>query len=334
MYHPRLYGSFHEMGLKYGTLLRNKANFALPQIAPHQFEFGLKSYEILKSFYPEIIEEIEGFAKGIADKPEHVGAFLLSLIAGDFSGRCSVFAFCNKTETIIGRNYDMPFAFKKLTESSLIAPENRYSYISQSDVFIGRSDGINEKGLSIAMSFVNGTVIQPGVSFHFIIRKVLEECASTAEAVKLIEQAPISSSNNFLIADAAGDLAIVESAPQKSVVVKPQADKPFLYITNQFVTPEMKPLDKGGIDWSKSLARYQELESTLNTIKQMDLETAKTTLANPCVCLNLKKHQFGTIWSVVANLSTLEIERAESKPSTKNYKSETRLNWWLNKRSK
>ena len=52
----------------------------------------------------------------------------------------------------MAENYDMLFEFKKFTESSLIAPRDKYAYISQSDVFIGRSDGINEKGLFIAMS--------------------------------------------------------------------------------------------------------------------------------------------------------------------------------------
>ncbi|GAA4272510.1 C45 family peptidase [Aquimarina gracilis] len=334
MYHPRLYGEFYDMGLKYGKLLYEKANFVLPKISDQKTEFGLESYKELQRFYPEVVEEIKGFSKGIKDKPENLGAFLLSLGIYDTIGQCSVFAFRNNDSVIVGRNYDMLFDFKKFTESSLIAPKEKYSYISQSDVFIGRSDGINEQGLSIAMSFVNGTQVQPGIGFHFIIRKVLENCSNTEQAIKLVQETKVASANNFLIADKSGNIAVVESAPQKCVIRRPEKNENFIYITNQFVTKEMKPFDRGGVEWSKSAERYNGLKDHLESIERMDLQKAKEILSDRCVCLNLKKEKFGTIWSVVANLNELRIERAETKPKITNYKPETRLDWWLKKKKK
>jgi len=332
MYHPRLYGEFYEMGLRYGKLLNDKANFIIPKISKQKMDFGLESYEELKLFYPEVIEEIKGFAKGINDKAEKLGAFLLSLGVFNPTGQCSVFAFKNDNSTIVGRNYDMLFDFKKFTESSLIAPKDKYSYISQSDVFIGRSDGINEKGLSVSMSFVNGTEIQAGISFHFIVRKVLEDCDNTKQAVELIQKAQVSTANNYLIADKNGEIAVVESATQKSIVRKPDRNERFIFITNEFKSNEMRNYDRGGVEWSKSSERYNGLQNELKDVKNMDIEKAKEILSNKCVCLNLKKEKFGTIWSIVANLNELSIERAETKPTIKNYKSETRLDWWLKKR--
>ena len=275
MYHPRLYGDFYEMGLKYGKLLYEKANFVLPKISDQKTKFGLESYKELHDFYPEVVEEIKGFAKGIHDTPENLAAFLLSIGIFDTTGQCSVFAFKNEDAVIVGRNYDMLFEFKKFTESSLIAPKDKYAYISQSDVFIGRCDGINEKGLSVAMSFVNGSEVQPGIGFHFIVRKVLENCSTTEQAIRLIQHTKVASANNFLLADKSGDLAVVESAPQKSVVRRPEKNDNFIYITNQFVTDEMKPFDTGGVEWSKSMERYQGLESNLRSTKNMDLQKAK-----------------------------------------------------------
>lgn len=331
MYHPRLYGEFYEMGLKYGKLLYENVNFVIPEISKQKLDFGLDSYQDLKSFYPEVIEEIEGFAKGINDKPEMLGAFLLSIGVFNPTGQCSVFAFKNNGSTIIGRNYDMLFDFKKFTESSLIAPKGKYSYISQSDVFIGRSDGINEKGLSVAMSFVNGTEIQTGVSFHFIVRKILEDCENTKQAIELIQKAKISSANNFLIADNKGVIVVVESAPQRSIVRYPEKNEQFICITNQFETKEMQTFDRGGVEWSKSSERYTRLKNSLMSVEKMDLKKAKEFLSDKCVCLDLKKEKFGTIWSVVSNLNELIIERAETKPTANNYKSETRLDWWMKK---
>lgn len=322
------------MGLKYGKLLYEKAHFTLPKISAQKTQFGLESYKELGAFYPEVIQEIRGFAKGINDKPEHVGAFLLSLGVFNPTGQCSVFAFANDQSVIIGRNYDMLYDFKKFTESSLIAPTGKYAYISQADVFIGRSDGINEKGLFIAMSFVNGTSIQPGISFHFIIRKTLETCSSTEHAIRLIQSAKVSSANNFIIADKSGEIAVVESAPQKSMVRRPILNENFIFITNQFIIKDMSSFDKGGVEWSKSRERYKGLHDNLKSVHEMDLLIAKEILSDDCVCLDLKKEKFGTIWSVVANLNNLTVERAETKPKISNYKPDTRLTWWLNKKAK
>lgn len=332
MYHPRLYGDFYDMGLKYGSLLLDKVNFNLPKISKEKHDFGLESYKELQNFYPEVIEEINGFAKGINDKPEQVGAFLLSLGVFNSTGQCSVFAFKNNSSVVFGRNYDMLHAFKKFTESSLIAPKDKYAYISQSDVFIGRSDGINEKGLAIAMSFVNGNKVQPGISFHFMIRKVLEECESTKQAIDLIQNTKVSAANNFLIADRTGDIVVVESCPQMACVRRPNPHENFITVTNQFQLTEMKEHEKGGVAWSKSLERYEGLEKQLSALTNIDLTIAKEILSNKCVCLDLKKQGFGTIWSVVSDLNQLTIERAETKPKATNYKADTRLNWWLRKR--
>lgn len=322
------------MGFKYGSLLYEKANFIIPTINKQKSNFGLESYEELKKFYPEVVDEIQGFAKGIKDNPEKLGAFLLSLGVFNSTGQCSVFAFKNDDSVIVGRNYDMLFDFKKFTESSLIAPKNKYAYISQSDVFIGRSDGINEMGLSVAMSFVYGTKIQPGIGFHFVIRKILENCSTTSQAIKLIQETKVSTANNFLIADNTGEIVVVESAPQKSNVRRSNKGENYIYITNQFHSKEMIPYDKGGVEWSKSLERYNGLKKNLKSIKKMDLNKAKEILSDECVCLDLKKEKFGTIWSVVANLNELKIERAETKPKITNYKPETRLDWWMKKNSK
>lgn len=334
MYHPRLYGDFYNMGFKYGNLLFKSANFQLPKMDAKTRGFGVDCIPELRAYYPEILEEINGFADGIEENPNNVAAFLLSLIAAGFNGQCSVFAFKNDDSVIVGRNYDMPLAFKKFTESSLIAPSNKWAYIGQSDVFIGRSDGINEKGLFIAMSFVNGKTVRPGVSFHFIIRKVLENASSTEEAIELIKQAKVSSSNNFIVADAHGHIAVVESAPEQSRTIEPTNGQRYLHITNQFVNKDMRAIDQGNLDWSKSMDRYQGIYQHLHTENNIDIKKAKEVLSDTCVCLDLKKEKFGTIWSMVSNLKTLDIERAESKPKLNNFKEEARLDWWLKKRNK
>ena len=331
MYHPRLYGDFYDMGFKYGSLLQQK-EIPLPVVTQRQAEFGAQCYQEVQHFYPELIAEFEGFAEGWKWEAAQLGAFVSGLGVFDMTGKCSAFAHRSQDPVIWGRNYDLLYQFRKTTESCLIAPQDKFAYVSQSDVFIGRCDGVNETGLAIAMSFVNGTQIQPGITFHFIIRKVLETCQTVDAAIAVIQSAKVASANNFLVADADGNMAVIESAPQGCEVRSPAAADHFLCITNQFQSPKMQPFDQGGIGWCRSAERYQSLSDRLQTLPQVDIETAQQILSTTPVCLDLRRERFGTLWSVVADLKTLTIARAEGKPQVKNYRPETRLAWWLQKR--
>ena len=331
MYHPRLYGSFYGMGFKYGSLLRQKAIAPL-SMTQRQAEFGAQCYQSVQHFYPELIAEFEGFAAGWQWEVAELGAFVAGLGVFDVTGKCSAFASRTPDGVVFGRNYDLLYKLRKTTESCLIAPQDKFAYVSQSDVFIGRCDGVNETGLAIAMSFVNGTQIRPGITFHLIIRKVLETCRTVADAIALIQSTQVASANNFLIADAAGNMAVVESAPQGTEVRQPAANETFLCITNQFQHPKMQAFDQGGIGWCRSAERYQHLGDRLSQYPQIDMEIAQAILSTAPVCLDLRREQFGTLWSVVANLKTLAIARAEGKPKPTNYRPETRLAWWLQKR--
>ncbi|MEM1310116.1 MAG: C45 family peptidase [Cyanobacteria bacterium P01_H01_bin.153] len=330
MYHPRLYGDFYEMGFKYGSLLYKKG-VSLPPISKVQAEFSAQCYREVQHFYPELIAEFQGFAQGWNIEEERLGAFVSGLGVSDTTGKCSAFAQRNQDSVIFGRNYDMLYKFRKTTESCLIAPRRKFAYISQSDVFIGRCDGINEKGLAIAMSFVNGTKVQLGITFHLIIRKILENASTVDAAIAVVQSAKVASANNFLVADAAGNMAVIESAPQSCQVRYPPGNQSFLAITNQFQAPEMKSFDQGGLGWCRSAERYQCLSDCLAKTPQIDIEKAKHILSKAPVFLDLRQEQFGTLWSVVSNLKTLTIQRAEGKPKVANYRPETRLSWWLQK---
>lgn len=327
MYHPRLYGSHYDMGHQYGTLLAKKG-FELPNTSAKAEAYGKESLEVVRQCFPEGYQEIAGFARGINANIQKVGGFLLSLGYEHPRGQCSLFACQQNGQVFIGRNYDMLFAFKKFTESSLIAPEGSYAYIGQSDVFIGKCDGINERGLFVGMAFVNGTTRQPGISFHMVVKYLLEKCATTKEAIQALEGLPHASANNYLLADATGYLSVVEAAPQQVAVRLPAHGHATIAATNQFILPKMASYDSGGVAWSLSAERYQALQSSHPQKMITSLDSVKEVLASPSVCLNLKKSKFGTIWSVAAELTKLDIHRCEGMPTLARFKPETRLAWW------
>jgi predicted choloylglycine hydrolase len=97
---------------------------------------------------------------------------------------CSVFAASTGSDVIFGRNYDFFSSFKKYTESYLTCPKDGYWSLGHTDIFIGREDGVNEKGLAIGMTGVEGKTVKPGISFCIALRCVLDKCANVKEGSK------------------------------------------------------------------------------------------------------------------------------------------------------
>lgn len=332
MYHPRLRGSHYAMGHHYGTLLYDKGfrTWQLPDLPSGDNTDLIKSSaELTREFYPEICEEIEGFADGTKSDYEHLICFLLSIGITQSAPHCSCFAAVTNEGVLFGRNHDYFKRFKKFSESSLIEPTGSNKFVGQGDTFIGREDGVNDKGLAVGYTFVDGIASQPGMNFQLVIRGLLEKCSSVQSAIAWLKSLPLSTYQNFVLADRSGALAVVESAPDKLEVRYPENNDSFIVATNNFQRLSMRQLQKNeNMNWYMSQSRYEAITQALVKEKNnLSLETCESILSGKYgfVCQYPRKGDFDTIWSVVANLSTLRILRAEGNPSRVKYKEDSRL---------
>ena len=185
MFHPRVKGEYYEMGYRYGTILY-KHGFRIPEQTIEKLSFGKRSKKEVKRVFPEILEEIQGFADACHAPYEHLTSLILSIGAFKVEPMCSAFATSNDSDVVFGRNYDFYYSFKKYTESYLTCPKDGYWSVGHSDIFVGREDGVNEKGLATAMTGVAEKIIKPGINFPLAIRCVLDKCASVEEGVKTL----------------------------------------------------------------------------------------------------------------------------------------------------
>jgi predicted choloylglycine hydrolase len=243
-----------------------------------------------------------------------------------------VFASSSGSDVLFGRNYDFYYSFKKYAESYLTCPENGYWSLGHSDVFIGREDGVNEKGLAIGMTGVDSEGNKPGVSFCLALRCVLDKCATVEEGVETLSKAHFTSTFNFLLADKCKNMAVVEASPEKVRVRRPENDDNFLVCTNHFVHSEMQDMEdqkaRSGSNWD-TLPRYATIYSALKQHSgRVDLEIAQTILSNHggYVCSHQEKIKLGTIWSVIATLKGPQIYRAEGHPCKSTFRQDLRLN--------
>lgn len=280
--------------------------------------------------FPEILEEIRGFAKACRTPYGQLAAFVLTV--GAFKPKpttCSVFAAFNGSDVIFGRNYDFYYSFKDKIESYLTCPKDGYWSLGQSDIFVGREDGISEKGLAIGMTAVEPKVIRPGINFAIATRYVLDKCAAVEEALKVLSGVHFLTANNYLLADKDGSMAVVEASPDKVRVRKPEEGNPFMVCTNHFMHSEMLDMENKQERPPDSVNRFTAIYNALKQQKgKVDAKTAEKILSNHSgyVCSHVDSIQLGTLWSVVATLKNLQIFRAEGHPCRTKYKQDLRLN--------
>lgn len=337
MYHPRLQGKHYEMGYHYGSLLhKNGVSFdSTIHLSEEQTAFGIASLRVCESIIPNICEEIKGLAAGLLFSYERFASWLLCMYGfGDEHG-CTCFCFHADGKTVFARNSDMFPSLKPTSESILYRPEQGYIFLGHSTAMVSIEDGINEHGLAAGMTFLLSKQMKPGLHCGFLIRYILETCKTVYEAVSLLSSLPISSTQNIVLADKLGDLAVVECNSQKITIRRPVNGKNFLIAANHFVDSTMQNEHANPVpNWYHSNERYE----TVNDVLSKDdivysVNYAQEILSGKYgfMCQYEKDLNFDTLWSVVYDLQDLRVLCAEGNPSKTKFKEDTRLLWGIAK---
>jgi len=327
MFHPRVKGTYYEMGYRYGAILY-KHGFRVPEQPSERLSFGKACEKEVKRVFPQILEEVHGFADACHGSYEHLAALILSVGAFKPGSSCSVFAAFSGSDVVFGRNYDMYYRFKEHSESYLTMPSDGYWSVGNTDIFVGREDGVNEKGLAIGMNFVSPRNVRPGINFPLLLRCVLDECANVEEGVKVLTSAHHVAADNYLLADREGKMAVVEACPDKVRVRKPEGKDNFIVSTNHFVHPEMSDMENAKDRPLDSTVRYTTIYSALKQNKgKIQTHDAQKILSDHkgYVCSHAEEIKLGTLWSIVATLKEPRIYSAEGHPCRTGYREDTRL---------
>lgn len=84
------------------------------------------------------------------------------------------------------------------------------------DCLWGALDGINARGLAVALAFGGRNATGPGFAAPLVIRYLLETCATTREATAALGRLPVHMPYTFVVLDAAGDYVTAYLSPDRS----------------------------------------------------------------------------------------------------------------------
>lgn len=339
MFHPRFKGNHYDIGLKLGkTLKKAKVDFDhIIELDEFQREHGRKSQAVLAKVFPQVCDEIQGITDGLDYSYEKFASWLLCMGCCYEPSGCTTFCFNHNNTTFYGRNNDLPPFLKKTSKSILYKPEEGYSFIGNTSSMVNLEEGLNQKGLAVAMEFVVPKKIAVGINSVFLVRYLIERCASTKEAIAALQSLPIASNCQIILADKTGDMAVAECAPDKSFVRKPAADESFVVASNHFSSDEMKEYNANNWNIYSSDKRYRTAYNALKHIDSVDgVEHAKSILTGKhgFMCQYEKTLNFETIWSSVFDITNNKIYRAEGNPSKTQYIEDKRTNILFSNREK
>lgn len=213
-------GSHYDFGYMQGVKLRN--SHILPN-RRRQFNVSNRhliinekeARDMLLSCAPRIWEEINGLADSLDwtthDAIREFGGYYLEYTR---SG-CSILTgtdFMVRNYDSSPQGYEGRFALYQPTDGG-------YATIGPTMQITGRTDGLNEKGLSMGYNFINRRNSEDGFICNMIGRLILENCADVAEAIELLEELAHRRSFSYVLMDPSGRSVVVEASP-RSVVVR------------------------------------------------------------------------------------------------------------------
>ena len=283
-----LEGNADELGFLQGNHFKIGPGFERMKVLQQHINTR-EATQLLEVFSPAFSQELAGLARGAGiDMKTAVQLFSGYNVVMPPMG-CSTYA----NNTYYVRNYDYSdtlydarFVFQK--------PASGYASVGFSQQILGRLDGMNEKGLVIGLHFVNEQFKGNGFLATTICRLVLDQCATTEEAIALIEELPHQYCYNFSILDENGNTVIIEAAPDEQSVHRSTP----ITCTNHFEVQKLK--NNGNREMlSGSLNRKYNMEN-LNIEKENPLHYYKSfNNEKSQLFSNRYEDFFGTLHTVV-----------------------------------
>jgi predicted choloylglycine hydrolase len=190
---------------------------------------------VFAQFSPALWEEIGGLADGLGIPMERAVLCFGNNGLRPPMGACSAVMSAG----VYGRNYDFrPRHYG--ARFAAVQANGSHASVGASEILTGRLDGMNDRGLVLGLHMVRMSPRLPGLSCVLIVRMVLDQCASTAEAIAMLRALPHAMQYNYSLLDADGVAAVVEAVPG-SVAVRTAS---WLACTNHFQSPLLRPLNR------------------------------------------------------------------------------------------
>jgi predicted choloylglycine hydrolase len=231
---------------------------------------------------------------------------------------CTIFGVKTASGLLVGRNYDWIPQARDTFHVYKMNIKGRHAYTGISDMNIyqrrhaghkhwsfSAEDAINDQGLYIWLTFAHNPRYGYGLSSTHMIRLVAETCSTVEQAIKVFRKVPLMCAKNFFIADAKGNMVVIEHNSKTFKTIYPNDDG-VLIKTNHYLSPDLAHEDfalQNHPAHTTYLRYYETLREINKHLPDFSLENIRHILRQtPYVYVN-DPSQSMTIWSLVLDMT-------------------------------
>ncbi|MHA2004887.1 MAG: C45 family autoproteolytic acyltransferase/hydrolase [Candidatus Thorarchaeota archaeon] len=337
-HHLVVEGTHYEVGEQLAEYIRADRDrlkrYVSEKIEPSKY--GFEDSETLRTYYetacPGITEELQGVADALDISVDMIPYWSQSL-SSPSANRCSQVAVLSSVtedgHSYFGRNYD----YDTTRDDRVLCTtrvKGKAGHIGFTAFLYGRHDGMNEHGLVASLTgagIFNVPLRQRGVVIWVAIRSVLDSCKSVKEALKLLKTIPVGDFDSLILLDRNNHAALVEYADGEFCVkeISESDSNGFMFSVNHYLLPEMEQFNKLNIGIiSHSTQRQDVISSTLKKhspqIKRDDIRRLLSTHHPNGLCNHYYNDGFGTLWSIIIEVTEGELEACFGAPSHNEYR--------------
>ncbi len=239
--------------------------------------------DAVRSWMPEIYDDYLAYVDAVGGG-DLEARFLSHWCPPPLVTACSI-AMLGAPAPLLLRNYDYP---PSLCDALALRTHwSGRSVIGMADCGWGLMDGMNDAGLSIAISFGGRRDVGRGFGIGLVVRYLLQVAATTAEAVARLADLPVQMSYNVAMVDALGDRRVVQVAPDR-----PPRTSPFAFAANR----------QGETEWPRHAEYCNTVEredylSSLLSFPLTDHEGLVSAFLRPPLYRPLVESTWGTVYS-------------------------------------
>jgi len=243
------------------------------------------SIAALEQYMPEMLPIYYSLCEAV-NADELARQFLTGFQPPPYLAACSQ-AVTKGIEPLLVRNYDY---HPRLLEGTILKSQwYQKQVIATTDCLAGVLDGMNEDGLSVSLTFGGRNIVGRGFGIPFILRYVLEFCATVEEAVKVLVSVPCHMSYNVTVLDQSGAYKTVFLSPDRAPVVN----------DNSFTTNHQEEVEwEENAIFNKTEKRYEFLNDTVGDLETSQDEIIASFLRKPLYS-NMFSKGFGTVYTAI-----------------------------------
>ena len=221
---------------------------------------------------PELVEEMQGIARGADVSFEHLFQVNSLLDVGNFRWidcvqqlvGCTCFVVPHEAgtgQTLLGQTYDLSAFRRRFNILLRIQPDDGPAQLVYSLAGMVGLAGLNEHGLGININYLSSNDCQPGKLHAVIVRQVLA-ASNLADAVAAPTAGTRAGGSHYLVADDAGHVVSVETTAEAFALLYPDG-KPYGH-TNHYLSEWLQPRQViRSTAIGSSIARYTALRRFL-----------------------------------------------------------------------